>query len=370
MALRLAGSTPAVSGSMPSAKPFDATIMRTINSLDDIRAVLRELSGPDNRAAEQAALREATLTKPSGALGRLEELVEWLCAWQGRHPPSADRCQVAVFAGSHGIVDEGVSAFPADVTFQMVENFKSGGAAINQLCSLRGCELKVYPVGVDTPTRNFTREPAMTDDECAAAMAVGMSAVEEGLDILCLGEMGIGNTTAAAALCHALFAGDAAAWVGPGAGVVGDAFANKVRVVRDAVLFHGEDLSDGLEVLRHVGGREIAAIAGAIIAARHAKVPVILDGYVCCAAAAALHAVAASSLDHCIVGHVSAEPGHRKLLPVIGQRPLLDLDMRLGEGSGAALALMIVQGAVACHTRMATFDEAGVSGKSGAGLSE
>lgn len=337
--------------------------MMNIQSLDDVRALLRDLPGPDNRAAAQAALREATLTKPAGSLGRLEDLVERMCAWQGHHPPSHDRCRMAIFAGNHGIAAEGISAFPADVTAQMVGNFNNGGAAINQFCAGAELDLKIFPIDLDTPTRNFAREPAMTGDECVRAMAMGMAAVEDGLDILCLGEMGIGNTTAAAALCHAIFAGDAENWVGPGTGMAGEALANKIRVVRDAVASHGPRLKDGLDVLCCFGGREIAAIAGAVLAARFARVPVILDGYVCCAAAAVLFAVEKSALDHCVVGHVSAEPGHRHLLAALGQRPLLDFDMRLGEGSGAALALMIVRAALRCHTEMATFDEAGVSGK-------
>ena len=334
-----------------------------IDSLDDVRALIRELPRPDNMAVTQAAAREATLTKPPGSLGRLERLAEWVCAWQGRHPPSVERCRMAVFAGNHGVTEEGVSAFPADVTVQMVGNFEAGGAAINQLCAEAGCELKVYPLAGLAPTRNFRREPAMTEEECVDAIAVGMKAVEDGLDLLCLGEMGIGNTTAAAALCHALFGGDPESWVGPGTGVAGDVLTGKVRVVGDAVRRHRAEMHDGLEALRCVGGRELAAMAGAIVAARHRRIPVILDGYVCGAAAAAIHAMDAGALDHCIVGHASAEPGHRRLLEAIGQRPVLDLEMRLGEGSGAALALMIVRAAVRCHTGMATFQDAGVSEK-------
>ena len=336
--------------------------MLTIKSLDDVRALLRELPGPDNSAIAQAGAREDTLTKPSGALGRLENLVEFLCAWQGRHPPSVERGRMAIFAGNHGVTEEGVSAFPSDVTAQMVMNFDNGGAAINQLCGLSGIELKIFPIELNSSTRNFCHEPAMSAEECVQAMAIGMSAVEDGLDMLCLGEMGIGNTTAAAALCHAIFAGDAKNWVGPGTGVKDAALANKIRVVQEAVAFHGLDSKGGLEALCCVGGREIAAIAGAIIAARFARIPVILDGYVCCAAASVLFAVEKSALDHCVIGHVSAEPGHRHLLTALDQQPLLNLDMRLGEGSGAALAFMIVQAAVTCHTGMATFDEAGVSG--------
>ena len=339
--------------------------MLTIKSIDDVRALLRELPDPDNSAVARAREREASLTKPSSSLGRLEGLVEFLSAWQGKHPPSVGSSRMAIFAGNHGVTEEGVSAFPADVTAQMVMNFDKGGSAINQLCGLSGIDLKIFPIGLDTPTRNFCREPAMSADECTRAMAMGMSAIGDGLDVLCLGEMGIGNTTAAAALCHAIFGGDAEDWVGPGTGVKDAALANKIRVVREAVAFHDLGSRDGLEALRCVGGREIAAMAGAILAARFARVPVILDGYVCCAAAAVLFAIEKSALDHCVVGHVSAEPGHRHLLTALDQQPLLNLDMRLGEGSGAALAFMIVQAAVTCHTGMATFDQAGVSGAAG-----
>ena len=214
---------------------------------------------------------------------------------------------MAIFVGNHGITAEGISAFPADVTAQMVANFNNGGAAINQLCAIAGLELEVLPLDLATPTRNFAQEPAMTGEECARAMAIGMAAVEDGLDILCLGEMGIGNTTAAAALCHAVFAGDAENWVGPGTGIGGEALAHKVKVVRDAIAFHKPGIKDGLDALCCVGGREIAAIAGAILAARFARVPVILDGYVCCAAASSLFAVENKALDHGVVNLNSRE---------------------------------------------------------------
>jgi len=203
----------------------------------------------------------------------------------------------------------------------------------------------------------------MEDDECAEAMAFGMSAVEEGLDVLCLGEMGIGNTTAAAAICHGLYGQDAEFWVGPGTGVAGETLTNKIRVVKDGVAKHKGAMTDGLEVLRHVGGRELAAMAGAIIAARLQRIPIMLDGYVCTAAAAVLQTVNPSALDHCLVGHVSAEPGHIKLLTELEKEALLNLGMRLGEGSGAVLAVSILHAAVACHTGMGSFDQAGVAEK-------
>jgi nicotinate-nucleotide--dimethylbenzimidazole phosphoribosyltransferase len=268
-----------------------------------------------------------------------------------------------VFAGNHGVAARGVSAFPADVTVQMVANFKAGGAAVNQLCRTFDAELRVYEMALDRPTADFTQAPALGEADCATAMAYGMMAVEDGIDLLCLGEMGIANTTSAAALCHALFGGQAADWTGPGTGVAGAALDAKTQIVADGVALHREAQGDPLEILRRLGGREIAAIAGAVIAARMGRVPVLLDGYVCTAAAAVLHKAMPGLLDHCVVAHCSAEPAHRLLLEAIGKQPLLDLGMRLGEASGAALALGILRAAVDCHTGMATFAEAGVSDK-------
>jgi nicotinate-nucleotide--dimethylbenzimidazole phosphoribosyltransferase len=298
-------------------------------------------------------------------LGRLEELVSWLATWQGKPSPAIEHPRTAVFAGNHGVSARGVSAFPAEVTKQMVANFLHGGAAVNQLCGFADADLKVYELDLDTPTNDFTQGPAMTEENCVKAMAYGMMSVETGVDLLCLGEMGIGNTTSAAAICAMLYGGTSADWVGPGTGVEGDALANKKRVVDEALALHSEYKTDGLEVLRRVGGMELAAIAGAILAARMARVPVVLDGYICTAAAATLESACKGALDHCIVAHSSAEPGHQRLTNEISKKPLFDFGMRLGEASGASLAVPILKAAVACHTGMATFAEAGVSGKEG-----
>jgi nicotinate-nucleotide--dimethylbenzimidazole phosphoribosyltransferase len=217
---------------------------------------------------------------------------------------------------------------------------------------------------LDHATADFSAEPAMSEEECAKAFAYGMMAVETGLDLVCLGEMGIANTTSAAALCCALFGGSAAEWVGPGTGVVGEALARKIAVVDEALALHRPALGDPFEAIRRLGGRELAAIAGAIIAARLAHVPVLLDGFAATAAASVLEVAMPGALDHCLVAHCSAEPGHRRLLEKLGKRPLLDLGMRLGEASGAALAIPLLRGAVACHIGMASFAEAGVSDKS------
>jgi nicotinate-nucleotide--dimethylbenzimidazole phosphoribosyltransferase len=332
--------------------------------LDEIRALVAHLPGPDLTAGSAAAEREARLTKPAGALGRLEELAAWLAAWQARHPPRIAHPRTVIFAGNHGVAAHGVSAYPAAVTAQMVQNFISGGAAVNQLCRTIDADLRVYEMNLDTPTGDIVDGPAMSEEECARAVAYGMMAVEPGIDALAVGEMGIANTTVAAALCLALFGGDAADWTGPGTGVSGAALAHKRRIVAAAVARHRDEMGDPFDVLRRLGGLEFAAMAGAILAARMGRVPVVLDGFCSAAAAAVLYAVAPRALDHCVAGHVSAEPGHRRLLERLGKPPLLDLDMRLGEASGATLALAILKAAAACHAGMATFAEAGVSERS------
>src|ERR1700688_367714 len=337
-----------------------------VADLAEIRALMAHLPGPDLEAGSAAATREAQLTKPAGALGRLEELAAWLATWQGRHPPRIDHPRTIVFAANHGVAARGVSAYPAAVTAQMVQNFIAGGAAVNQLCRVADADLRVYEMNLDQATGDIVEGPAMSEAECARAIAYGMMAVEPGIDALAIGEMGIANTTVAAALCMGLFGGEAAEWTGPGTGVAGAALQNKRAVVAAAVARHRPEArdkaGDPFETLRHLGGLEFAAMVGAILAARMGRVPVVLDGFSAGAAAAVLYAADPRALDHCVAGHVSPEPGHRRLLERIGQRPLLDLGMRLGEASGATLALALLKAAVACHSGMATFAEAGVSG--------
>ena len=331
----------------------------TVTTLDDILGQLSMLPNADTAAHAAWASREPRLTKPAGALGRLEEISDWLSRWQGRHPPRLDTPRCVVFAGNHGVAARGVSAFPAEVTAQMVANFERGGAAINQLCRVFATELSVVALDLDRPTADFTQGPAMSEAEMIAAFTTGMDAVRPETDLLCVGEMGIANTSAAAAVACGLFGGSAEDWTGHGTGVEGPAFHTKIAVVNEAVALHRG--ATPLEVLRRLGGRELAAMAGAVLAARLRRVPVLLDGYVSTAAAAVLEAAQPGALDHCLVAHASAEPGHRRLMERIGQRPLLDLGMRLGEASGAALAVGLVRAALACHIGMATFGEAGVS---------
>ncbi len=330
---------------------------------DAFRALLAQLPPASASAVAAVRARDAQLTKPPGALGRLEELVEWLAAWQDKAEPTLDRPTVVVFAANHGVVAQGVSPYPASVTAQMLKNFSSGGGAVNQICAIHGAGLKVFELALDLPTSDITEAPAMEARECAATIAFGMEAIAGGADLLALGEMGIGNTTIAAAVYHALYGGEAGDWVGRGTGVDDEGLRRKTDAVFRAVALHKEHLDDPFEVLRRLGGREIAAMAGAILAARMERTPVLLDGYVVCAAAAILHAIDPASIDHCLAGHVSAEGAHAEILRKLGKKPLLDLGMRLGEGSGAALAIGLVKAALACHNDMATFAAAGVDRK-------
>ncbi|WP_147106443.1 nicotinate-nucleotide--dimethylbenzimidazole phosphoribosyltransferase [Tateyamaria sp. syn59] len=332
----------------------------SFNSLDALRALLADMPGPDGDAAAGAADRNGQLTKPPGALGRLEDLALWYAGWRSDARPSIGAPQVIVFAGNHGVAARGVSAFPPEVTVQMVANFEHGGAAINQLAKTFGARMDVVPLDLETPTADFTEGPAMTEDECVSALRAGWDAVDESADLLVVGEMGIGNTTSAAAIATRLFGGDPGDWTGRGTGVEGDALALKVQVVADALAAHGA-ATDGLDVLMRMGGRELAGMAGAIARARSLRIPVIMDGFICTAAAACLEKTQEGALDHVVAGHQSAEGAHGRMLEALGKEPLLSLGLRLGEGSGAALAIGILKGAIACHSGMATFAEAGVS---------
>jgi nicotinate-nucleotide--dimethylbenzimidazole phosphoribosyltransferase len=332
-------------------------------TLDDLRAFCRDLPPGDARAADAAAERQAQLTKPPGSLGRLEELAAWMAHWQGRAVPRIERAAVTVFAGNHGVVARGVSAFPQAVTAQMVQNFAAGGAAINQLARFASADLRVVPIELDRPTADFTVQPAMSAQEFLAAISTGFATVKADDDLLAVGEMGIGNTTAASVLCAALLGGGAAAWAGRGTGVDDEGLTRKRAAVDAALAHHAQVLGDPLQVATCLGGRELAAIAGAVLAARHYRIPTLLDGFVATAAVLPLASLDRKIIDHCRAAHVSAEAGHRRLLNELNLRPLLDLDMRLGEASGAALAIPILRAALACHAGMATFAEAGVSDK-------
>ena len=329
----------------------------------DIIDLLQIMPAGDEAAVAVVRARDRQLTKPPGSMGQMEALVEFLARWQGKGKPTLDNPMVAIFAGNHGVTDQGVSAFPREVTGQMVANFTAGGAAISQICALHELNLRVFELALELPTGDITLAAAMDDKMCAATIAYGMEAIAGKPDLLAIGEMGIGNTTIAAALYAALYGGTGADWVGRGTGVDDVGLKRKADAVDRALAFHQDGLTDPLAILARLGGREIAAMLGAIIAARQQKVPVLVDGFVATSAAAIAHAVNPEAIDHCIFAHVSAEHAHRAALDAMGKRPLLDLGMRLGEGTGAALAAVLAKTALHLHQNMATFSSAGVSGK-------
>ena len=340
----------------------------------------------DAMAAAQAHLDR--LTKPPGSLGRLEELVVTLAGITGRVDAPVDRRAIVVAAADHGVARRGVSAYPTEVTPQMVGNFVAGGAAINTFATAVGARLVVVDVGVAAPiplveapgptggslveariragTGDMTVEPAMTTDEALQAIAVGRQLVAglaaDGLDLLGIGEMGIGNTTAASALA-AVFTGlPIDAVTGHGTGVDDDGRRRKVEAIRRAIELHAPDPSDPIGVLAAIGGLEIAALVGLIAEAAIRRLPIVLDGFITGAAALAATALAPAIAPRLIAGHRSSEPGHAIVLEHLGLRPVLELDLRLGEASGAALAMGIIVAAAAMRDGMATFDSAGVAG--------
>ena len=335
----------------------------TTNPFAEIVDLLTIVPEGNEEAVDAVRMHDAQLTKPPGSLGKLEDLVEWLARWQGKPTPTLADPMVAIFAGNHGVTDQGVSAFPREVTAQMVANFTAGGAAISQICVLHEFNLRVFELALELPTGDITQVPAMDDKMCAATIAYGMEAIAGKPDCLAIGEMGIGNTTVAAALYAALFGGTGADWVGRGTGVDNAGLERKIDAVDRALALHKDAHGNPLAILARLGGREIAAMLGAIISARHQNTPVIIDGFVATSAAAIAHAVNPEAIDHCIFAHESAESAHAKALAMLGVTPLLDLGMRLGEGSGAALGMVLVKTALHLHTNMATFSSAGVSGK-------
>jgi nicotinate-nucleotide--dimethylbenzimidazole phosphoribosyltransferase len=338
---------------MPALNPAYADVLELLTIVPD----------GDEAAVAAVRARDSQLTKPAGSLGQLETLLEFLARWQGRAKPRLDNPMVTIFAGNHGVTDQGVSAFPREVTAQMVANFTNGGAAISQICALHEINLRVFELALELPTGDITQEPALDDRMCAATIAYGMEAIAGKPDLICIGEMGIGNTTVAAAIFAALYGGTGADWVGRGTGIDDAGLTRKADAVDRALALHKDELDHPLAILARLGGREIAAMLGALLAARHQKVPVIVDGFVATSAAAIAHAVNPAAIDHCLFAHVSAESGHARALAAMGQKGLLDLGMRLGEGSGAALAAVLAKTALHLHNNMATFESAAVSGK-------
>lgn len=334
----------------------------TFVSAEHFENALENARGPNESIKDLARARQAQLTKPPGSLGELEDLAIWLAGWHGTLTPVVEQVQVIIFAGNHGVTAQGVSPYPAEVTQQMVANFQAGGGAINAMSDVFGYDLSIVALDLDVPTHDFTGGPAMTHAECLAALNAGAAAVNSSVDLLVLGEMGIGNTTAASAMAAATFGGWGADWAGPGTGLTSEGVAHKSQVIDIALQVHRDYCGSAFETLRRLGGRELAAIAGAVVHARLSRFPVMLDGFVSTAATAPLIRMRGDALAHCLAGHVSAEPGHRRLLQALGLHPILDLEMRLGEATGAAIAAQVLIAAAATHAQMATFSEAGVQG--------
>ncbi|MEP9374104.1 nicotinate-nucleotide--dimethylbenzimidazole phosphoribosyltransferase [Mesorhizobium sp. KR1-2] len=325
---------------MTSALPFD-----------DFRVLMTRLPAGDEAAGERVRAQFDRAEKPKGSLGRLEDLAAWLATWSGR-PPAVNRPLVAIFAGNHGVARHGISPRPVEATARAVELTAAGGAAINQICLANDVALKVFDLALHLPTEDITQDAALDERGCAATMAFGMEAIA-GTDLLCIGDLGVGNSTVAAAMLAALHGGSGADWVGQGSGADAAMIAHKAKVVDAALAFHGNHLKDPLEVLRRVGGREFAAIAGAILAARMEKIPFVLDGLAAIASASVLQALNPRALEHCVVAQLSPEPAFCKAVERLGMRPLLDLGLAHAEGAGAALAAGLIKAAALCSTGMA-----------------
>ncbi|WP_455478414.1 nicotinate-nucleotide--dimethylbenzimidazole phosphoribosyltransferase [Bartonella sp. B10] len=329
----------------------------TVSPFDDFRALLTNLPVADEFFVILAKKRQKNLTRVQGTLGKLGDVAVWYAGWRGAEKPIITRPLVAIFSGNHGITDENVTSFPQSMTRKMVQNFAEGSSAINQICIAYDLGLKIFDLALEYPTMNITKDAAMDERSAAATMAFGMESIAGGTDLLCIGEMGIGNTTIASALCFALFGGEIEEWIENSAASEKEFYQRKITAIKTAVSLHQNHFDDPFEIMRCLGGREIAAMIGAILAARMEKIPVILDGFVTTAAAAVLHKMHPSALDHTIVGHVSFDPAHHKLLEKIGKKPLLNLDMCFGEGTGAAIAAGVVKAAVLTHAQMATFEQ-------------
>ena len=356
-----------------------------------LQEIIAGIKPPDPKAAQEAARRQNRLTKPPGSLGRLEELSVRLAGIRGDPLPEVRRKAIIVMAGDHGVAEEGVSAYPQEVTSQMVANFLAGGAGINVLGRHVGARVVVVNMGVKYPvpkspeirggegaeryierplglgTANFAREPAMSREQALRSLLAGAEILEEeaerGLDIVGVGDMGIGNTTASAAIASVMLRRKPEEVVGRGTGVDERGLERKIKAVREGLELHRPSPEDPVGVLAGVGGFEIGGIAGVILGAAARRIPVVLDGFIAGAAALIAAALAPLSRDYMIASHLSAERGHKLILEKLELRPLLDLEMRLGEGTGAALGIFLCEAAAKILREMATFEEAGVSEK-------
>ncbi|MEW6713586.1 MAG: nicotinate-nucleotide--dimethylbenzimidazole phosphoribosyltransferase [Nitrospirota bacterium] len=351
----------------------------------ELKAALLNITSVNGKFIEQAQKRLDSLTKPQGSLGRLEEFAKQVVSITEATMPELDKKVVFTFAGDHGVADEGVSAFPKAVTPQMVLNFLNGGAGINVLARHAGADVVVVDMGVDydfgdiknnffvsrkivSGTKNMRKEPAMTRDEALKCISVGIELaneyVKKGYRIFGTGDMGIANTTPSSAIAAVLTGRSVEEITGRGTGINDDTWKHKVQVIKDAIALNKPNPSDAIDVLSKVGGAEIAGIAGLIIGAAANKVPVVIDGFISTAGALIAFSIEPKARDYMFSAHMSQEVGHKAMLEKIGLRPVLDLDLRLGEGTGAALAMLVIDAGLKIYKEMATFGEAGVSEKS------
>lgn len=350
----------------------------------ELETLLSKITSINGKFIEQAEQRLDNLTKPRGSLGRLEEFAKQLVAITENPMPVLDKKVIFTFAGDHGVADEGVSAFPKEVTRQMVFNFLNGGAGINVLARQAKAEVVVVDIGVDydfseqkdTPlvikkvvkgTKNMTKGTAMTRDEALKCIGVGLDLANEykkkGFNIFGTGEMGIANTTPSSAIAAVFTQKPVEEVTGKGTGINNNAWKNKVAVIKDSISINKPDTSDPIDVLSKIGGAEIGGIAGLVLGAAANKIPVVIDGFISTAGALIAYTIEPKTKDYMFAAHNSQEVGHRAMLEKIGLKPILDLDLRLGEGTGAALAMLIIEAGLKIYKEMATFEEAAIAGK-------
>ena len=309
---------------------------------DDIRTLTADMPSADI-AIFDGVIDAASLGLGLSPFGKLEPELAWLASWQGQDMPSIDRPLIAVFAGTHGVAAHNYDGDIVETSKARVQSLTEGRSAVRGIAANAGAAFKVYEFGVEYPAADFTKQPSLSERDCAAAIAFGMEVVAEGADVIVLGNAGLGAATAAAAIARGLYGGAAEYW----AGGEGQGASQRIDAVEAGAQLHKDSLSDPLEVLRHFGGRDIAGIVGAILAARHQRIPVILDGYVVCAAAAVLHKVNPDSIAHCMAAHISREPAHGALLDRIGLKPVFDMDLNIGDGTGGAFAMTMLKAACA-----------------------
>jgi nicotinate-nucleotide--dimethylbenzimidazole phosphoribosyltransferase len=348
--------------------------------MEILNRTVKAIKPPDKAAMAEARARQDNLTKPAGSLGRLEELSIQLAGVQGKPSPQIEKKVIITMAGDHGVLAENIGNWPQEVTAQMVENFLNGGAGINVLARMAGARIVFVDMGVASDlkphpqlvvrkagygTGNICRGPAMSSEQAMKAIETGIEIVDteadKGLDIVGTGDMGIGNTTASAAICTVITGKPAREVTGRGTGISDEQLAHKIDVIERALAINNPDAAKPLEVLAKVGGFEIGGLAGVILGAAARRIPVVIDGFISGAAALIATALAPQAKDYLIAGHVSAESGHPVMLEFLGLKPLLNLDMRLGEGTGAALGIFLAEAAARTLNEMATFAEAGVS---------